>query len=106
LKAVHLLACAGGPETFEQLRQLAVKDGMREEVKTALLEAMYKIDQSKPKEEEVVSDFAFISADPDETEDPVGMATERELESGTVNDSQFESHHESEVRSNPNEFEF
>jgi HEAT repeat protein len=106
LKAVHLLACAGEPETFEQLRQLAVKDGMREEVKTALLEAMYKIDQSKPKEEEVVSDFAFISADPDETEDPVGMATERELESGTVNDSQFESHHESEVRSNPNEFEF
>jgi HEAT repeat protein len=45
LKAVHLLACTGQPDTFEQLRQLAVRDGVREEVKTALLEAMYKLDQ-------------------------------------------------------------
>lgn len=45
LKAVHLLACSGQPDTFEQLRQLAVRDGVREEVKTALLEAMYKLDQ-------------------------------------------------------------
>lgn len=55
LKAVHLLACTGQPDTFEQLRQLAVRDGVREEVKTALLEAMYRLDQeAKRKETEMV----------------------------------------------------
>jgi HEAT repeat protein len=47
IKAVHLLACTGQPEVFEQLRELAVKDGMREDVKTAILEALYKLEQSK-----------------------------------------------------------
>ena len=60
LNAVHLLACTGQPEVFEQLRQLAVKDGMREEVKTALLEAMYKLDQSK-KEREALENSAVDS---------------------------------------------
>lgn len=45
LKAVHLLAATGQPGVFEQLRQLAVRDGVSEEVKTALLEAMYRLDQ-------------------------------------------------------------
>lgn len=55
LIAVHLLACTGHPDTFEQLRQLAVRDGVGEEVKTALLEAMYKLDQeSKRREMETV----------------------------------------------------
>ncbi len=45
LKAVHLLASTGQPGVFEQLRSLAVRDGVGEEVKTALLEAMYKLDQ-------------------------------------------------------------
>jgi HEAT repeat protein len=55
LKAVHLLASTGQPEVFEQLRQLAVRDGVREEVKTALLEAMYKLDQeAKRREKETV----------------------------------------------------
>ena len=54
LGAVHLLASTGQPGTFEQLRQLAVREGVREEVKTALLEAMYKLDQTKPLEEEPV----------------------------------------------------
>ena len=55
LKAVHLLACTGQPDTFEQLRQLAVRDGVSEEVKTALLEAMYRLDQeAKRKETETV----------------------------------------------------
>lgn len=54
LKAVHLLACAGEPETFEQLRQLAIRDGIGEEVKTALLEAMYKLDQARLKDDEAV----------------------------------------------------
>lgn len=52
LKAVHLLACTGQSETYDQLRELAVKDGMREDVKTALLEAIYKLDQARPKHEE------------------------------------------------------
>jgi hypothetical protein len=55
LKAVHLLAATGQPGMFEHLRQLAVRDGVREEVKTALLEAMYRLDQeAKRKEQEIV----------------------------------------------------
>ena len=52
LKAVHLLAATGEPGMFEQLRLLAVREGVREEVKTALLEAMYKLDHSKSLAEE------------------------------------------------------
>lgn len=56
LKAVHLLTCTGQPNTFELLRQLAVRDGVSEEVKTALLEGMYKLDQAaKRKETETVA---------------------------------------------------
>ena len=55
LKAVHLLAATGQPGIFEHLRQLAVRDGVSEEVKTALLEAMYKLDQqAKEKEKETI----------------------------------------------------
>ena len=55
LKAVHLLASTGAPGIFEHLRELAVRDGVGEEVKTALLEAMYKLDQeAKHKEIESV----------------------------------------------------
>jgi HEAT repeat protein len=54
LKAVHLLACTGQIETYDQLRELAVKDGMREDVKTALLEAIYKLDQARPKNQETI----------------------------------------------------
>lgn len=51
LGAVHLLASTGQPDTFEHLRQLAVRDGVREEVKTALLEAMYRLDQEAKRRE-------------------------------------------------------
>jgi HEAT repeat protein len=50
LKVVHLLACTGHPGTVNQLRELAVTDGMGEEVKTALLEAIYRLEQAKPTE--------------------------------------------------------
>lgn len=50
LKIVHLLARTGHPATVNQLRELAVTDGMGEEVKTALLEAIYKLEQAKPME--------------------------------------------------------
>jgi HEAT repeat protein len=58
LDVIHLLAATGQPGVFEHLRQLAVRDGIGEEVKTALLEAMYKLDQAKQAEVEnvVVSD--------------------------------------------------
>ena len=52
LKIVHLLARTGHPGTFNQLRELAVRDGMHEEVKTALLEAIYKLEQAKSKQDE------------------------------------------------------
>lgn len=80
LKVVHLLACTGQPETFEQLRELAVRDGVSEEVKTALLEAMYRLDQeAKQEEKETVEasevglepQFETMSPDVAETIDPL-----------------------------------
>jgi HEAT repeat protein len=50
LKVVHLLASTGHPGTVNQLRELAVTDGIGEEVKTALLEAIYKLEQVKSSE--------------------------------------------------------
>ena len=55
LKAVHLLARTGEPEVFEQLRELAVSEGMREDVKTALLDALYRLDQSNPNPDEPIA---------------------------------------------------
>ena len=75
LKAVHLLACTGQPDTFEQLRQLAVRDGVREEVKTAILEAMYRLDQeAKRKETETVEAVEADSEPEFETTAPETMA--------------------------------
>ena len=54
LKAVHLLASTGQPEVFDQLRELALKDGVNEVVKTALLEGMYKLDQERLQQDEGV----------------------------------------------------
>lgn len=53
LAAVRLLSTIEQPEIFDQLRELAVREGIAEEVKTALLEAMYKLDQAKLKDEEL-----------------------------------------------------
>jgi hypothetical protein len=94
LKAVHLLACTGQPGVFEQLRELAVKDGMCEEVKTALLEALYKLDQAKPRADETLE--AFVAA----TE--VG---EPQLEAAQVETGDFEPALETEVQPNQDEFE-
>lgn len=66
LKVVHLLACTGHPAAYGQLRELAVRDGMRDEVKTALLEAMYKLEQSKPKDNSSQESLA-LGAKPDLT---------------------------------------
>src|SRR5688500_19965954 len=71
LKIVHFLTRTGHPGTFNQLRELAVRDGMHEEVKTALLEAIYKLDQAKPKQDETPESYAVDTEqrlDPSETE--------------------------------------
>ncbi len=83
LKAVHLLAATGQPGILEHLRQLAVRDGVGEEVKTALLEAMYKLDQEAQQENLVTVDAAKADsalpfekppADVVETDAEVGFA--------------------------------
>lgn len=73
LKAVHLLARTGQPDTFDQLRELALKDGISEIVKTALLEAMYKLDQTRLSEDEDV-ERAFESNNESATGAPLSEA--------------------------------
>lgn len=48
LAAVRLLGLSGQPEVVQQIRHLAVKDGLPEKLRTALLEVVYKIDQALP----------------------------------------------------------
>jgi len=98
LKAVHLLACTGAPEIFGQLRELAVKDGMREDVKTALLEAMYHIDQSKQKAEETIN--AELMAD-----EPVTADIEAELAAPDL-ESRLNPFMAPEIQTHLDEFEF
>lgn len=46
LAALQLLTNTGDAEVFEQLRELALREGIVEEVQTAMLEALYKFEQS------------------------------------------------------------
>jgi len=78
LKAVHLLAATGQPGVFEQLRQLAVRDGVSEEVKTALLEAMYKLDQEAKQNEPESVEATIVAA---EAEFETFAAHEAEMQS-------------------------
>jgi HEAT repeat protein len=48
LAATRLLGLSGRPEVAAQLRQLVVRDGLPEKVRTAILEVVYKIDQAQP----------------------------------------------------------
>ncbi|HSS21419.1 MAG TPA: HEAT repeat domain-containing protein [Pyrinomonadaceae bacterium] len=70
LAAVHLLASTGQPGTFEILRQLAVREGVREDVKTAILEAMYRLDQAQK------GDEAITVVEDAETSDEVHFETD------------------------------
>ena len=64
LKAIHLLAATRQPGTFDQLRELALRDGISEVVKTALLEGMYKLDQARLQQDEGVEQaFEFHGQD-------------------------------------------
>lgn len=47
LSAVRLLGSAGAPETAGRLRHLAVRDGVPEKVRSAILEVIYKMDQAQ-----------------------------------------------------------
>lgn len=81
LKAVHLLASTGQPGTFEHLRQLAVRDGVREEVKTSLLEAMYRLDQQVKLQEKETVEAVEADSEP-EFETPEAETVETHVESG------------------------
>jgi HEAT repeat protein len=48
LAAIHLLGNTGRAEIVGDLRKIAVEDRTPEEVKTALVEAIYRLEQSKP----------------------------------------------------------
>lgn len=48
LALIRLLGTTGQPEVAEELRRLAVRDGMPEKVRSALMEVLYKMDQSQP----------------------------------------------------------
>jgi HEAT repeat protein len=83
LKTVHLLACTGQPETFEHLRQLAVRDGVCEEVKTALLEAMYKLDQESKRQEKETVEASKADSEPQfETPEAESFENNSEPEQG------------------------
>lgn len=81
LSAIHLLATTGEQHVFEQLQQLAVNEEMDEEVKTALLDGMYKLEQTQSQEavpvpvEEFVVHESAEEIEPVETtpEEPVGF---------------------------------
>ena len=80
LKAVYLLAATDQPETFEQLRQLAVRDGVCEEVKTALLEAMYKLDQEAKRREKETIEATEAGGEPHfETPEAEPVESQKEL---------------------------
>lgn len=63
LSAIHLLATTGQPEMIEQLRELALKPGVPDEVNTALLEAMYKLEQISPGSEDPALGFIVSESD-------------------------------------------
>lgn len=48
MAAIRLLGMTGHPEVAQQFRQLAVRDGLQEKIRTSLLEVVYKIDQALP----------------------------------------------------------
>jgi len=80
LRAIHLLASTGQPGALEQLRLLSARDEIHEEVKTALLEAMYKLDQPQPLEEKVVEPLAVDSAPKFETPEAEGVVADVALD--------------------------
>ncbi|MBC7911237.1 MAG: HEAT repeat domain-containing protein [Pyrinomonadaceae bacterium] len=48
LSAIQVMSLYGQPEAASQLRQLTIKEGMPEQICTALLEVIYKMDEMQP----------------------------------------------------------
>jgi HEAT repeat protein len=48
IAATRVLGAAGLPDSLPGLRQMAVRDAISENVRTAILEVIYKIDQNQP----------------------------------------------------------
>ncbi len=110
LKAVQLLAATGQPGIFEHLRQLAVRDGVREEVKTALLEAMYRLDREAKRLEKETVEASEADSEPHfetpesenaEADDEPGFAFAFEPASETDQQPNFEA----EVQQDLNDLE-
>lgn len=62
LMSVHLFANTGAEGVVDQLQQLAINDDVPEDVKTAVLEALYKHEQHQPEDEEKPETF-WVSND-------------------------------------------
>jgi hypothetical protein len=60
LSAIKVLGMFGQPSILQDLRELAVVDGIPETVRMSLMEVVYKIDQSMNQPE----DYAAISVEP------------------------------------------
>lgn len=96
LSTIHLLGATGQPGVFEHLRQLAVRDGIGEEVKTALLEAMYKFDQqAKRAEEEAVvvasdagSEPQFVTPEIESADNDAEQEVSESFEPGYLHDEE------------------
>ncbi|HKP46356.1 MAG TPA: HEAT repeat domain-containing protein [Pyrinomonadaceae bacterium] len=93
MKAVHLLACTNEPEVAQQLRELAVRDGMREDVKTTLLDALYRLEHTPTAENQTIEAELV-------PEEPASVVIDDELPSATA--PEFAP----EVSSDMDEFEF
>jgi HEAT repeat protein len=63
LSVLHLLGTTGDMNVLEQLRQLSEDENLPEEVKTAVLDAMYKLEQARPPLEEPVAEFIVRNSD-------------------------------------------
>jgi HEAT repeat protein len=60
LAAIKVLGIFGRPEVLQSLRELAVADAIPESVRMALMEVVYKIDQSTSQQE----DYSAVSIEP------------------------------------------
>jgi len=48
IAATRVLGAAGLPASLPALRQMAVRDAISENLRTAILEVIYKLDQNQP----------------------------------------------------------
>jgi HEAT repeat protein len=66
LSAIHLLSTTGDGDVLDLLRSLAQKNEISDEIKTALLDGIYKLEQSRAKEEEAPQEFKPHLSEPED----------------------------------------